>query len=177
MNYVRMAIRILVVLVFVGVAAAGCDFVNFVGRADKAVTPAQPDHAEGVTALTGASNARIVVGVQLATSLQLPLLISGVHVDTSTADIAKIVELIGHSQLVAGLLKGGECLLIHQPRTRCVALIFEGDSRRADRTGHSFLIVGGGVNLLDFGRGLHGFIGATKIGERPSLAAASLGIK
>jgi uncharacterized SAM-binding protein YcdF (DUF218 family) len=93
MNYVRMAIRIVIVLVVVGVAAAGCDFVNFVGRADKAVTPSQPDHAEGVTALTGASNARIVVGVQLATSLQLPLLISGVHVDTSTADIAKIANV------------------------------------------------------------------------------------
>lgn len=93
MNYVRMAIRTVVVLVLVGVVAAGCDFVNFVGRADRAQHPVQPQKADGVTALTGASNARIVAGVELASMLQVPLLISGVHVDTSTADIAQIASV------------------------------------------------------------------------------------
>lgn len=89
-----MAIRTVLVLVLVGAVAAGCDFVNFVGRADRAVSPHEPPAiADGVTALTGASNARIVTGVELASTLQVPLLISGVHVDTSTADIAEIAKV------------------------------------------------------------------------------------
>lgn len=88
-------LRTLAILLFAAVAAAGCDFVSFVGRADRALSPeadasAEPA-AEGVTALTGASNARISAGVDVATRLRLPLLISGVHIDTSSADIADIV--------------------------------------------------------------------------------------
>jgi len=87
---VRLIVRALVVLIAAGLLAAGYDFSRFVARADHAVTPDPPIDAQAITALTGASNARIVAAVQLADSLQLPLLISGVHVDTSDADIAEI---------------------------------------------------------------------------------------
>jgi uncharacterized SAM-binding protein YcdF (DUF218 family) len=93
MSYIRMAIRIVLALGLVALVAAGCDFANFVGRADRAIAPEPPEAADGVTALTGASDARIKAGVDLATQLQLPLLISGVHVDTSTADIAAITSV------------------------------------------------------------------------------------
>lgn len=89
----RFVLRILVVLLTTALLAAGYDFSRFVARADRAVTPDPPIDAQAVTALTGASNARIVAAVQLADSLQLPLLISGVHVDTRAADIAKIAEV------------------------------------------------------------------------------------
>lgn len=90
-----MIVRALLVFLLVGVAVAGVDFVRFVGRADRAVAAPAPEQppkhpAEGVTALTGASNARIVAGVRLSTAMKLPLLISGVHIDTSSADIADI---------------------------------------------------------------------------------------
>jgi uncharacterized SAM-binding protein YcdF (DUF218 family) len=87
---VRLVARtFLVVLAFV-LLAAGWDFSRFVARADHAATPDPPNGADAVTALTGASNARIVAAIQLADSLQTPLLISGVHIDTTDADIAKI---------------------------------------------------------------------------------------
>ncbi len=86
----RIALRILLVVLTVGLLAAGWDFSRFVARADRAVTPDPPNGADAVTALTGASNARIVAAIQLADSLQTPLLISGVHVDTRASDIAKI---------------------------------------------------------------------------------------
>jgi uncharacterized SAM-binding protein YcdF (DUF218 family) len=79
-----------VIVLVVALLAAGWDFSRFVARADHAVTPDPPNEAQAVTALTGASNARIVAAVQLADSLQLPLLISGVHIDTREADIAAI---------------------------------------------------------------------------------------
>jgi uncharacterized SAM-binding protein YcdF (DUF218 family) len=87
---VRMAARIVLTVLAVALLAAGWDFARFVDRADQAVTPDPPIDADAVTALTGASNARIIAAVQLAGSLQLPLLISGVHIDTSAADIAGI---------------------------------------------------------------------------------------
>jgi uncharacterized SAM-binding protein YcdF (DUF218 family) len=84
-------LRILVVALAVALLAAGWDFSRFVARADHAATPDPPQEAQAVAVLTGLpSNARIVTAVQLADSLQLPLLISGVHVDTSAADIAQI---------------------------------------------------------------------------------------
>ena len=86
----RTAARIIVVVLAVALLVAGWDFSRFVERADNAVTPDPPINAQAVTALTGASNARIVAAVQLADSLQLPLLISGVHVDTRASDIANI---------------------------------------------------------------------------------------
>ncbi|MDP3739824.1 MAG: YdcF family protein [Hyphomonadaceae bacterium] len=86
----RTAARIFVLVLVVALLAAGWDFSRFVDRADQAVTPDPPINADAVTALTGASNARIIAAVQLADSLQLPLLISGVHVDTTAADIAEI---------------------------------------------------------------------------------------
>ena len=89
----RTVARIIVVILVVGLLAAGWDFSRFVARADHAVTPDPPIDAQAVAALTGASNARIVAAVQLADSLQLPLLISGVHVDTRPVDIAKIAEV------------------------------------------------------------------------------------
>jgi uncharacterized SAM-binding protein YcdF (DUF218 family) len=87
---VRLIVRALVILVAAALLVAGYDFSRFVARADRAVTPDPPIDAQAITALTGASNARIVAAVQLADSLQLPLLISGVHVDTSESDIAEI---------------------------------------------------------------------------------------
>jgi hypothetical protein len=78
----RLIARILVILIATGLLAGGYDFSRFVARADRAVTPDPPINAQAITALTGASNARIVAAIQLADSLQLPLLISGVHVDT-----------------------------------------------------------------------------------------------
>ncbi len=94
-------VRILVVVIVATLAAATWDFVSFVDRADRAIpaaasldaaTPAaDPIQADGVTALTGASNARIKAGVEIANELRVPLLISGVHIDTSAADIAAIV--------------------------------------------------------------------------------------
>jgi uncharacterized SAM-binding protein YcdF (DUF218 family) len=75
------------------VVACGWDFVRFVDRADKSVDVSTPHDAEAVVALTGASDARISTGVHLASSLKLPLLISGVHVDTRSSDIARIAAV------------------------------------------------------------------------------------
>jgi uncharacterized SAM-binding protein YcdF (DUF218 family) len=86
----RTVARIIVLILAAGLLVGGWDFARFVARADHAVTPDPPIEAQAVAALTGASNARIVAAVQLADSLQLPLLISGVHIDTSAADIADI---------------------------------------------------------------------------------------
>ena len=89
----RLIARILVILIATGLLAGGYDFSRFVARADRAVTPDPPINAQAITALTGASNARIVAAIQLADSLQLPLLISGVHVDTRPEDIAEIADV------------------------------------------------------------------------------------
>lgn len=83
-------IRIMVILVATGLLVAGWDFSRFVARADRAVTPDPPLNAEAVTALTGGADARIITAIQLADSLDVPLLISGVNVDTTAADIARI---------------------------------------------------------------------------------------
>src|SRR5262245_54910779 len=89
-GFLRTVGRIIAVVLVAGLLVAGWDFSRFVARADHAVTPDPPIDAQAVAALTGASNARIVAAVQLADSLQLPLLISGVHIDTSASDIAEI---------------------------------------------------------------------------------------
>lgn len=89
----RLIARTLVIVLTAALLVAGYDFSRFVARADRAVTPDPPIDAEAVTALTGASDARIRGAVQLADSMQLPLLISGVHVDTRAADIARIAEV------------------------------------------------------------------------------------
>lgn len=86
----RWTLRILLVVVAAVLLVAGWDFARFVERADHAATPDPPIDAQAVTALTGASDARIVAAVQLADYLQLPLLISGVNVNTTAADIARI---------------------------------------------------------------------------------------
>lgn len=86
----RTVLRVMVVVLGVGLIVAGWDFARFVARADRAVTPDPPLGAEAVVALTGAADIRIIAAVQLADSLDLPLLISGVNVDTSPADIARI---------------------------------------------------------------------------------------
>ena len=83
-------IRIVVILVATGLLVAGWDFSRFVARADRAVTPDPPLNAEAVTALTGAADARIITAIQLADSIDVPLLISGVNVDTTAKDIARI---------------------------------------------------------------------------------------
>jgi uncharacterized SAM-binding protein YcdF (DUF218 family) len=89
----RLIARSLVILLTAALLVAGYDFSHFVERANRAVTPDPPIDAQAVTALTGASDARIVAAVQLANSMQLPLLISGVHVDTRPEDIARIAEV------------------------------------------------------------------------------------
>jgi uncharacterized SAM-binding protein YcdF (DUF218 family) len=92
-DLVRFVFRFIVLIIVVGLLAAGWDFSRFVARADRAVTPDPPIEAQAVTALTGASNARIVAAIQLADSLDLPLLISGVNVDTTPGDIARVAEV------------------------------------------------------------------------------------
>ena len=89
----RLIARSLVLLLTAALLVAGYDFSHFVERANRAVTPDPPIDAQAVTALTGASDARIVAAVQLANSMQLPLLISGVHIDTRPEDIARIAEI------------------------------------------------------------------------------------
>jgi uncharacterized SAM-binding protein YcdF (DUF218 family) len=93
LRFLRTLARIVVIVLVLGLLVAGWDFSRFVARADHAVTPDPPIDAQAVAALTGASNARIVAAVQLADSLQLPLLISGVHVDTRPVDIAAIADV------------------------------------------------------------------------------------
>lgn len=83
-------IRIVFILVATGLLVAGWDFSRFVARADRAVTPDPPLNADAVAALTGGADARIITAIQLADSLDVPLLISGVNVDTTAADIARI---------------------------------------------------------------------------------------
>lgn len=86
-------LRVFVILIAVALLVAGWDFSRFVARADRAVTPDPPIQAEAVASLTGASDARIISAVQLADSLDLPLLISGVNVDTTPADIARVAKV------------------------------------------------------------------------------------
>ncbi len=86
----RIALRALVILVTLALLVAGWDFSRFVARADRAVTPDPPMNADAVAALTGKADARIITAIQLAESLDLPLLISGVNIDTTPADIARI---------------------------------------------------------------------------------------
>ncbi|MBI1339009.1 YdcF family protein [bacterium] len=82
--------RIASVILVGGVLAGSWDFLQFVSRADALRDPSPPERADGVAALTGASNARIRAGVELAAALDKPLLISGVHPDTTAMDIAGI---------------------------------------------------------------------------------------
>ena len=86
----RWVVRGIVLVLLVAIVAAGWDFSRFVARADKVAAAGAPKSAQAVTTLTGASDARIVAGVNLAEALHVPLLISGVHVDTRAADIARI---------------------------------------------------------------------------------------
>ena len=88
----RFVLRIFALAVAVALLAAGWDFSRFVARADRAVNPDPPLEAEAVAALTGKADARIITAIQLADSLDLPLLISGVNVDTTPADIARVTN-------------------------------------------------------------------------------------
>lgn len=87
MRWILLTIAILV-LAALGVAAA--DFLGFVNRAEQSTHVAEPKTPEAIVALTGSSDARIVTAIKLAQSAHVPLLISGVHVDTRPADIARI---------------------------------------------------------------------------------------
>jgi len=89
----RFILRVFVILLAVALLVAGWDFSRFVARADRAVTPDPPIQAEAVASLTGASDARIISAIQLADSLDLPLLISGVNVDATPADIARVAKV------------------------------------------------------------------------------------
>ncbi len=86
----RWVVRGIVLVLLVAIVAGGWDFSRFIARADKVAAAGAPKSAQAVTTLTGASDARIVAGVNLAEALHVPLLISGVHVDTRSADIARI---------------------------------------------------------------------------------------
>jgi uncharacterized SAM-binding protein YcdF (DUF218 family) len=90
---VRLAVRILVIVLAAGLLLAGWDFSRFVARADRAVQPDPPVEAEAIAALTGAADARIISAIQLADSLNLPLLISGVNVDARPIDIARVANV------------------------------------------------------------------------------------
>lgn len=88
----RAIVRAFLVVVAVAIIAAAADFMGFAGRASRTASDdPQAGEADAVAALTGGSDARITEGVRLADELRLPLLISGVHIDTTTADIANIV--------------------------------------------------------------------------------------
>ncbi|RYG33172.1 MAG: YdcF family protein [Burkholderiales bacterium] len=89
----RFILRVFVILIAAALLVAGWDFSRFVARADRAVTPDPPIQAEAVASLTGASDARIISAIQLADSLDLPLLISGVNVDATPADIARVAKV------------------------------------------------------------------------------------
>ena len=89
----RFILRVFVILIAAALLVAGWDFSRFVARADRAVTPDPPIQAESVASLTGASDARIISAIQLADSLDLPLLISGVNVDATPADIARVAKV------------------------------------------------------------------------------------
>lgn len=86
----RIVLQTFFVAMAVALLVGGWDFARFVARADRAVTPDPPIGAEAVVSLTGAADLRIIAGIQLADSLDLPLLISGVNIDTTPADIARI---------------------------------------------------------------------------------------
>lgn len=89
---IRALVLILLGLLGMALVAVIADFTGFIDRAQHSLAhEAGPDEAEAVTALTGASNARLVEGLRLAEEMNAPLLISGVHVDTSAADIAEVV--------------------------------------------------------------------------------------
>jgi len=90
---VRFVLRVFVIVLAAALLVAGWDFSRFVARADRAVTPDPPIEAEAVAALTGAADARIISAIQLADSLDLPLLISGVNVDATPADIARVANV------------------------------------------------------------------------------------
>jgi uncharacterized SAM-binding protein YcdF (DUF218 family) len=87
---VRLVTNILGGVLCLAVLAAGWDFLSFVDRAENSLSAETPAQADAVTALTGGADARIAEGVQLAEQLGAPLLISGVHIDTTAADIAQI---------------------------------------------------------------------------------------
>lgn len=89
----RLVFSILAIALAAGLLVAGWDFSRFVSRADRAVTPDPPVEAEAVAALTGRSDSRIISAIQLAESLDLPLLISGVNVDATPADIARVASV------------------------------------------------------------------------------------
>jgi len=78
------------VAILAALGFAGFDFLRFVDRADKSTQVATPATPDAVVALTGSSDARIVTAVKLSQSTRTPLLISGVHIDTRPADIARI---------------------------------------------------------------------------------------
>ena len=90
---VRYVLRVFVIVLAAALLLAGWDFSRFVARADRVVTPDPPVEAEAVAALTGAADARIISAIQLADSLDLPLLISGVNVDATPADIARVANV------------------------------------------------------------------------------------
>jgi uncharacterized SAM-binding protein YcdF (DUF218 family) len=89
---VRILFGLVAFLLAGALTVAGWDFSRFIARADRAVTPDPPLNADAVTALTGASDGRIITAIQLSDSLDLPLLISGVNIDTTPADIARITS-------------------------------------------------------------------------------------
>ena len=89
----RFVLRVFVIGLAAALLLAGWDFSRFVARADRVVTPDPPIEAEAVAALTGAADARIISAIQLVDSLDIPLLISGVNVDATPADIARVANV------------------------------------------------------------------------------------
>jgi uncharacterized SAM-binding protein YcdF (DUF218 family) len=86
----RWILRTIGVVVLAALGFASFDFLRFVDRAEKSTQVATPAAPEAIVALTGSSDARIVAAIKLSQQTHTPLLISGVHIDTRPADIARI---------------------------------------------------------------------------------------
>jgi uncharacterized SAM-binding protein YcdF (DUF218 family) len=90
MRWIGLALGLLLLGVF---SLAAFDYVRFVDKVDKSVAvPGALPMADAVVVLTGSSDARIVEAIKLRQKLQAPLLISGVHIDTKPADIARVTN-------------------------------------------------------------------------------------
>jgi len=87
MRWILLTISVVVLATF---GFASVDFLRFVDRAEQSTKVATPATPDAVVALTGSSDARIVAAIKLSQQTHTPLLISGVHIDTRPADIARI---------------------------------------------------------------------------------------
>ncbi len=80
-----------ILLVVLMIWAAG--LLAFAARVDRSTPPPEPDQADGIIALTGASNARILAAMSLLENGKARrLLISGVNKEATRADIKGVAK-------------------------------------------------------------------------------------